>query len=206
MAHLLLIEDDERIVRAWTRVLARHGHTVQFATSLAAARGLIAAICMPTCLFDGVLLDLALPDGDGAALLADLASLRPRPPVAVVSAHIDCQRAINLWGRCVVAVPKPLGIVDLLQLVGRLVREGAPGEALDGFCVRHQLPSCERRLLRAAADGLSSKQLGVLLDLSPASVATYWARMLKKTGCHSRAELVAVATRACDRGHGRLGP
>ena len=199
---ILIIEDDEAIVRAWTRVLEGEAYVVLSAGSLADARELIAHVCTPLCPFHAVMLDLRLPDGDGAVLLPQLDGLRPRPRVAVVSANIDGTRAVALWGRCAVDVPKPLDARDLRVLIARLTGEQDAPHPADAFAVRHGLADCERRLLREAARGLSPAQCSATLRISPTSVATYWTRILKKTGCRSRTEVVALALGPDEGGSG----
>ncbi|MGF6347589.1 sigma-54-dependent transcriptional regulator [Variovorax sp. W2I14] len=64
MAHALIVEDDEDSARMMAALVAREGHSVMCANSLAAARRLM-VMQRP----DLLLLDLHLPDGDGFALL-----------------------------------------------------------------------------------------------------------------------------------------
>lgn len=81
---LLLIEDDPVVVLAMTAILAEEGYEVQPASSVAAAR---AALREGT--FDVALLDMLLPDGNGFALLPEIAAHSPGLPVVIVSAHHD---------------------------------------------------------------------------------------------------------------------
>jgi two-component system response regulator AtoC len=66
VAHALVVEDDEDSARVIAALLERDGHSVISASSLAAARRLI-AMQRP----DLLLLDLHLPDGNGFDLLND---------------------------------------------------------------------------------------------------------------------------------------
>ena len=81
--HLLLIEDDPTIAHELTLRWARRGWQVHNAISVAAARN---ALALPG-LFDLVLLDLNLPDGDGMDLLATLRRSDSRTPVLVLTAR-----------------------------------------------------------------------------------------------------------------------
>jgi PAS domain S-box-containing protein len=81
---LLLCEDDADVSEVLTRVLAMQGFNVQVAASLAEAE---AALCDPSA-FEGMLLDLRLPDGNGLDLLRKIRS-QPETcalPVIVISA------------------------------------------------------------------------------------------------------------------------
>ncbi|MEJ1126054.1 sigma-54 dependent transcriptional regulator [Variovorax sp. CCNWLW225] len=66
MGHTLIVEDDEDSARMIAALVAREGHTVMCAHSIAAARRLV-AMQRP----DLLLLDLHLPDGSGFDLLDD---------------------------------------------------------------------------------------------------------------------------------------
>jgi two-component system response regulator AtoC len=66
LGHTLIVEDDEDSARMIAALVAREGHTVMCAHSIAAARRLI-AMQRP----DLLLLDLHLPDGNGFDLLND---------------------------------------------------------------------------------------------------------------------------------------
>lgn len=55
------------------------------------------------------------------------------------------------------------------------------------------IPKRHVRLLQYLADGLSYKQIGNSLGLSPATVETYARQMRKTLGVANNAQLVAVA-------------
>ncbi len=79
---LLLLEDDSELRPLVAAALRVEGYSVHSAASLADARALLAHQN-----FDAVLLDLGLPDGDGAALLADCRRHAPQAPLIVLSAR-----------------------------------------------------------------------------------------------------------------------
>lgn len=81
---LLLLEDDANLRSALTEALRVEGYAVQPAASLADALALWRAAQTG---FDLVLLDLGLPDGDGATLLAECRRAVPAPPLIVLSAR-----------------------------------------------------------------------------------------------------------------------
>ncbi|MDF2093365.1 response regulator transcription factor [Knoellia sp. 3-2P3] len=90
MASLLLVEDDARFGSALLRALAARGHTVAWAAT--GRSGLQRA------LEDGldlVVLDLGLPDIDGAPMLRMLRAVS-RVPVIVVTARDDDESVVDL--------------------------------------------------------------------------------------------------------------
>ena len=84
---VLVLEDDPRIAEALVAHLGLQGHAVDTAATLAAGWALLCAEPV-----DLLLLDLGLPDGDGAGLLARLrAALAPRRAadcLAMADAHV----------------------------------------------------------------------------------------------------------------------
>ncbi|MCG2586309.1 response regulator [Massilia sp. TS11] len=87
---VLLVEDDRELRRTLRDALLVEGYQVHAAASLADARALAAHNTL-----DLVLLDLGLPDGDGASLLAELRQ-RSSAPLLVISARHDEGQKISL--------------------------------------------------------------------------------------------------------------
>ena len=85
---VLLVEDDASAREALSELLRDDGFAVREAATLAEARAALAGEPV-----DAVLLDLRLPDGDGAALLEELAVRRGAPPTIVVTAYGSGSRA-----------------------------------------------------------------------------------------------------------------
>ncbi len=112
--HLLLVEDDAELRAMLRGALGVEGYRVQPAASAADARALwtTAAAADP---FDLVVLDLGLPDADGASLLALFTAATRRAPVVVISARHDDGRKIALLdGGADDYLVKPFGIGELL--------------------------------------------------------------------------------------------
>lgn len=90
MASIFVVEDDQRIREALARVLAGHGHEVRTAARATDALSEILA-CNP----DAVVLDLGLPDLDGADLLRMLRAVSD-VPVLVATARDDEAEIVRL--------------------------------------------------------------------------------------------------------------
>ncbi len=80
-AHLLVVDDDERIRGLLQKFLMRHGFLVTVARSAAQARRLLAGLD-----FDLVVLDVMMPGEDGIALTRDLRS-RLGVPILLLTAR-----------------------------------------------------------------------------------------------------------------------
>lgn len=77
------------------------------------------------------------------------------------------------------------------ELVTRLVARFARPERAGNTA----LSDPEASLLRLVAEGLSNEEIAQRRHLSPATVKSYLSRLLAKTGCRDRAQLVILAYR-----------
>lgn len=87
---VLLVEDDRELRATLRAALAVEGYEVLAAASLADARAQLAVQGV-----DLLILDLGLPDGDGAQLLTELRK-RSQVPVIIISARHDERPKIGL--------------------------------------------------------------------------------------------------------------
>ena len=90
---LLLIEDDELVRDAMTRLFVREGYLVLTAPTGHDAIGLLRT---PSILVDVVLLDVGLPDVSGADLCARLRQFFPDMPVVVCTGAASQEEADEL--------------------------------------------------------------------------------------------------------------
>jgi two-component system, OmpR family, KDP operon response regulator KdpE len=114
-AHSVLVIDDEPLIRSFAmRALRAEGFAV--AEAAGGREGLEIALADPP---DVVLLDLGLPDLEGAEVLRRLRHERPDQAVLVWSASADAaaeRRCLLLGARACLRKPTP--IAELLQSVG----------------------------------------------------------------------------------------
>jgi DNA-binding response OmpR family regulator len=123
---LLLVEDDPVYGRALIRALSGGGFSTHWAQTCAEARRMIAN--GPSLSY--ALVDDRLGDGFGLDLLPLLDALRPKPCIALVSAHLSAERAMAALRADRLALPKPVtpaGVLELLALLERrqLVRSAS---------------------------------------------------------------------------------
>ena len=113
MGHLLVVDDEPRIVRLVSRVLVSQGHDVETAST--GEEALLKAAAFD---FDLVILDLLLPGIDGHSVLRELLAKNSRARVLVLSALGDVEaRAQCLREGAVDYVAKPFGLADFLARV-----------------------------------------------------------------------------------------
>jgi len=162
---------------------------------------------------EAAVIDLALPDGNGAELVGDLGGHNPSMTVLVLSATLS--RA-NLTKAVQAGAD---GVLDKLAGVGEIVGElrrlsaGAalPSqqqvlEALLSIDQQHDPDSYERtgveritprerEVLRALAEGLNSEEIAERLSMTAEEERTHVASVLTKLGARSRLQALAVVAR-----------
>jgi DNA-binding NarL/FixJ family response regulator len=158
-----------------------------------------------------VLMDIGLPGLDGVETTAEILRFDPCCSVAILSMFDDQNSVVNAMraGARAFILKKAshLDLVGALRMVaagGMYVspevsdlllqrmktgdlkaRTGSP--ALDGLSPR------EQQVLRLVADGKTSKEIAVLLDLREQTVRTYRKTMMKKLGVNNVANLTQLA-------------
>jgi two-component system KDP operon response regulator KdpE len=108
---LLLVEDDRELRATLQQALVVEGYRVLTAASLGEGLALLAHALREV---DLIVLDLGLPDGDGAALLAALRKRHATPVLVISARHDDGQKIRLLDAGADDYLVKPFGIGELL--------------------------------------------------------------------------------------------
>lgn len=154
VAHLLLVEDDVAIRTMLTRALSERGHAV--ASAPTAMSGLQAALDERP---DLVVLDLGLPDVDGAEMLQMLRAVS-RVPVIVATARDTEAEVVRLLDRGADDyVVKPFSAAQLDARIRAVLRRAVEGDEGEGPVTVGGL-RVDRRSREASLDGRR-------LDLTP---------------------------------------
>jgi DNA-binding NarL/FixJ family response regulator len=205
---VLLVEDHAAFREA---VATAFGHEAGFeiagqASTLAEARGMLDGV-------DVAIVDLGLPDGYGADLIADLRRANPRAQALVLSAtldRLDVARAVESGAAAVLAKTAPFAEVvrtvrslragettiplqeaaDLMRLAGLQRRR----EESDRTAIEELTPR-ERDVLRLLAEGLDSQQIADALFISLRTERNHIANILSKLGVHSQLQALVFALR-----------
>lgn len=126
--HLLVVDDEPHVGLLLRPLLEPHGFSLHLARTLTDAR---TALANPALAFDGMLLDLHLPDGFGLDLLAELRSHKATSalPVMVVTAEGEDHilREVDALGATLLT--KPFSPTKLTRQLRRLF--GEPDEDLE---------------------------------------------------------------------------
>jgi DNA-binding NarL/FixJ family response regulator len=226
----VLIVEDHELFRAGLELLLKERFPfVELLCASTLAQGLHHALAEP---LNIVILDLALPDGDGCIALEQLKELRPSLPVIVVSAD----ERLETIGRCIELramgyVPKSSTPDALCMAIGATLAGGVflpawsiaalrvdTGARRPNLCASldepvdasaHEsdaaalgLTTREFETLRWLVRGLPSKAIAVRMRLEDVTVRKYISRLLEHFHVRRRTELIVTLA---DKGI-KLGP
>jgi len=131
--HVLVIDDEEDLCVLLEMRLEHHGYAV---TTEVSARGALALLEREV--FDVVILDLRLEDGDGMDVLQKIRALDPDLPVVMLTAHGSIEAAVEAMRYGAYGfLTKPFHDHELLQRLEH---------ALEGSLLRRELASFRRML------------------------------------------------------------
>jgi DNA-binding response OmpR family regulator len=165
---LLLIDDDARLTAMVGDYLRRAGYAVEVAGSLAEGRERIGRE-----LYDALVLDLMLPDGDGLELCRDLRAVprtRGLPLLMLTARGEPMDRIVGLELGADDYLPKPFEPRELLARIKALLRRAQP--SADDEVLRFGRLEVDPGERQARLDGraceLTSYQFDLLLVLARA--------------------------------------
>ena len=156
-----------------------------------------------------IVLDLRMPGLGGLQVLEQLAAQGADQPVIMLTGHGTvalCRRAFK--GGAAEFLEKPVDDQQLLDALQAAVRSHVRSRqrlAADrGARERHaQLSPREREVLGLIVEGLTNKEIGRALGLSPRTVETHRANLFEKLDVDSLALLIRRYAALVDEGPGR---
>lgn len=204
MSLSLLIADDHHIIRHGLKDMFKS--EPDFRVMAEANSGIETLRLVEKYKPDVLVLDLMMPSLSGVEVLEQLGQRSPRTRVVVLSIHDNVAyvaRALRLGATCYVRKDATAG-----QLV-HAIREAAAGrrylspgiseaavaayethatdQVLDPY---NTLTSREREVLGLAAEGLSSSEIAKRLFISPRTVESHRANLMRKLDLRNQTELV----------------
>jgi DNA-binding NarL/FixJ family response regulator len=146
---------------------------------------------------DLCVVDAALPDGSGMALVGELRALGWSRGVLLSSAEdlytVRAALASGVRAFLVSSAAAPSSVTNRAApgvLPVQRPRTSTRATGADGLSAR------EVEVLQLVGDGRSNKEIGEVLGLSALTVKSHLARIARKLGTGDRAEMVVVAMRA----------
>lgn len=122
-AHLLVVDDDDRIRELLKKFLSKQGYQVTAAPNAASARKL-----MGTIRFDLAVLDVMMPGEDGFSFLSDLRTRDETPVVLLTARQMSEDRIEGLKRGADDYLPKPFEPEELALRVSAILRRTAKEE------------------------------------------------------------------------------
>ena len=200
----ILIVDDHAIFRHGLRdILARHFADARFAEA-ETATGALEHI--RTRAWDIMVLDVTIPGRGGLEILKEVKKLRPNLPVLMLSMHPEEQYAIRVLqagaSGYITKIRAPLELVEAVKKVlsgGKYISPGLAESLVNHIghrapkTLHERLSNREFQVLRLMASGKSAKNIAHELSVSPQTISTHRARILKKLGLKTTAALIRYA-------------
>lgn len=194
---IFLVDDDESVLKAITRLLRVRGYRVQsFASPSAFLSDHDSSI--PGC----AILDIAMPDLDGLALQQALGASGSCRPVIFLTGRGDIPTTVRaMRAGAVDFLTKPVSDADLLMAVAQAeqkdeeIRIAEAGRTSFNTRIAMLTPR-EREVMQHVVAGRLNKQIAGDLGTVEKTVKVHRGRVMAKLGVRSVADLVRLAERA----------
>jgi len=200
----VLLADDHQIVRQGLRAtLENEGFRIvgEAGDGIEAVR--VAGRVHP----DVAILDLAMPGLNGLDAAREIRRASPRTRVILLTMHTDdafvLEALRNGISGYVLKIQAALDLVQAIREVARGAVYLSPGVSqvvVEAYLTNANLPpdplsSRERQVLQFVAEGKTTKDIAVLLGVSPKTAESRRMRIMSKLGIHHTAGLVRYAIR-----------
>jgi DNA-binding NarL/FixJ family response regulator len=200
----VLVADDHQLVRQSLKVLLeREGFGVVGEASNGQEAMQMAEKLHP----DVVVMDLAMPVLNGIDATREIQRVSPKSKTILLTMHTDRQYILEgLRGGAKGYVMKTHAANDLVRAIREAARGGTylSPEISEAVIQAYQdkadvqsdpLSPRERQVLQLIAEGKSTKECAVVLDISVKTAETYRTRIMEKLDIHETATLVRYAIR-----------
>jgi two-component system response regulator FixJ len=192
---LALIDDDEAVLDALQHYLSRQNvRTSCFKT----AKNFLGALDdrKP---FDCIVSDVRMPGMSGLDLVQHLNQRFYARPIILITGHGDVDMAVGaIKNGAFDFIEKPFDEARLLGSIRHAVRKGRESETAAGDLRELQsrfkeLSARQRQVMELAVSGLSSKEIGIKLNISPRTVENHRAWVMERMGARNLADLIRMA-------------
>jgi two-component system response regulator FixJ len=193
--HIALIDDDEAVLDSLRLYFG--GHEVE-ATGFPAANDFLAAIDHGR-RFDCIVSDVRMPGMSGLDLVDHLKDQDTAIPIILITGHGDVDMAVAaIKLGAFDFIEKPFDEARLLASIQHAVEKGRERDLdateLETLQSRFStLSARQREVMELAVAGLSNKEIGSRLNISPKTVENHRAWVMERIGARNIAELVRIA-------------
>ncbi|MCL2726725.1 MAG: response regulator [Polyangiaceae bacterium] len=177
----LVVEDDGSVRRSIARSLGAHGHVDTVGTCAAALLALRART------FDGLVVDVRMPDGNGLDIVAPARERFPGIAVLVLTGYTEHDVICRTRELRAGYLLKPCDVKQLALLVEevndrRAARERRTRAIIERWTSDYRLTVTEAELLSLGADGVARESFAVRRGVRPEVVRRQIHMLLRKTG------------------------
>jgi two-component system response regulator FixJ len=193
--HIAVIDDNEAVLDSLRLYFARQNIE---SACFKAANEFLASIGRGQ-RFDCIVSDVRMPGMSGLELINRLQSERVTTPIILITGHGDVDMAVAaIKVGAFDFIEKPFDEARLLASIHNAVDKGRQPEIdsadLEKLRARFETLSLrQRQVLELAAAGLSNKEIGSKLKISPKTVQNHRAWVMERIGARNIAELVRIA-------------
>lgn len=199
----VVLVDDHQLIRAGIKLLLESigGYQViaEYSSGQAAIKGIL-DLCP-----DLVLLDISLPDISGLAVLSTLTASSEEPyrtKFIMLSMHSEPEYAAKAMATGAAAYLLKHSAPEELETALTAVKDGVPWQSPEikpYVADEHQsvvLSQRQQEVLTLIAQGLCTKEIAAVLNLSPKTIETYRAQLMEKLSIRDIPSLVIYAVKS----------
>ena len=193
--HVALIDDDAAVLDALRYYLARRSIGT---STFQAAKAFLEALDRRQ-QFDCAVSDVRMPGMSGLDLMKHLNERGYAGPVILITGHGDVDMAVGaIKNGAFDFIEKPFDEARLLasirQGAERMRQSKSEAAELDDLQSRFDgLSARQREVMELAVAGLSSKEIGIRLNISPKTVENHRAWVMERIGTRNVADLIRKA-------------
>jgi two-component system response regulator FixJ len=192
--HIALIDDDEAVLDS----LRLYFLSQKIATAgFSSAQEFLAALQQDK-QFDCIVSDVRMPGMSGIDLVRELKNRNVGAPIVLITGHGDVDMAVAaIKVGATDFIEKPFDESRLLASVRDAIEESQQREHVaeqkDLPAKFESLTARQRQVMELAVAGLSNKEIGSQLNISPKTVENHRAWVMERIGARNIAELVRLA-------------
>ena len=181
----------------WQNFLSENPHFCRSALSRYTAQDFLAALGQEK-QFYCIVSDVRMPGMSGLDLVRELKSRKVGTPIVLITGHGDVDMAVAaIKVGAADFIEKPFDESRLLVSVRHAIAESQQREKADqqnDLPARFEsLTARQRQVMELAVAGLSNKEIGAQLKISPKTVENHRAWVMERIGARNIAELVRMA-------------
>lgn len=204
MAVTLLLADDHPLVRQGIRsLLQREGFEIVGEASDGMEAIRLAEEHQP----DVMVTDLSMPTMNGISAIAQIRRISPRTKIIVLTMYTDEHHVLEALRAGVKGCVSKTQASEHLLLAVREVCTGGvylspsvSGAVVQAYLAKTDTPydpltDRERQVLQLVAEGNTTKEIAVIIGVSPKTAETHRVKVMEKLDIHSTAGLVRYAIR-----------